>query len=79
VIELQDKRIKILEDYLRLAKQKQFGSSSEKHPGQGELFNEAELATETDEASHSGEVDSTNKKRNFSINRGRSAFSDYFM
>jgi transposase len=31
-----------LEEQFRLAQQKQFGTSSEGHPGQGELFNEAE-------------------------------------
>jgi len=36
-----------LEEQFRLAQQKQFGASSEAHPGQGELFNEAEeLAVE---------------------------------
>lgn len=44
VIDAQKKRIAVLEEYLRLARQKQFGRSSEKHPGQGEIFNEAELA-----------------------------------
>ena len=43
VIEEQKRRIQILEEYLRLAKQKQFGRSSEKCEGQGEIFNEAEL------------------------------------
>ena len=31
-----------LEEQFRLAQQKQFGKSAEGHPGQGELFNEAE-------------------------------------
>ncbi len=44
VIEHQAQRIRMLEEYLRLARQKQFGSSSEKNPLQGEIFNEAELA-----------------------------------
>jgi len=49
VIEQQKQRIQELEEYLRLARQKQFGRSSEKekHPGQGELFNEAELVDDT--------------------------------
>lgn len=34
-----------LEEQFRLAQQKQFGISSEAHPGQGELFNEAEELT----------------------------------
>jgi len=74
VIEAQDKRIKMLEDYLRLAKQKQFGSSSEKHPGQGEIFNEAELTVETDEKISSEETDSTQKKPH--KKRGRKGFSE---
>ncbi len=58
VIEQQSVRIKILEEYLRLARQKRFGSSSEKHPGQEEIFNEAELidcATENAEKTEAGD------------------------
>jgi len=43
VIAHQKQRIKRLEEYLRLARQKQFGRSREQHPEQGEIFNEAEL------------------------------------
>jgi len=68
VIAAQDKRIKMLEDYLRLAKQKQFGRSSEKNPAQGEIFNEAELTVETLEA-----VSTKNKKPH--KKRGRKGFS----
>ena len=39
----QQKQLKLLEAQLRLAKQRRFGSSSEKLPFQGELFDEAEL------------------------------------
>jgi len=42
VIHEQKKRIAVLEEYLRLEKSRRYGPSSEKHPGQGELFNEAE-------------------------------------
>lgn len=46
VIDQLKRRIEILEEYLRLERTRRFGSSSEKHPNQGELlFNEAE-ATE---------------------------------
>jgi hypothetical protein len=38
-----------LEEQLRLAQQKRFGASSEGHPGQGELFNEAEAELEQPE------------------------------
>jgi len=44
VIAEQKQRIAILEEYLRLEKQKRFGASSEKNSDQGELFNELELA-----------------------------------
>ena len=44
VIAEQKKRIEVLEEYLRLARHKRFGASSEKNPDQGEIFNEAELA-----------------------------------
>ena len=42
-------RLTYLEEQFRLAQQKQFGASSESHPGQGELFNEAEEVVEQDE------------------------------
>lgn len=42
VIDVQKRRIAQLEEYLRLEKSRHYGPSSEKHPGQGELFNEAE-------------------------------------
>ena len=49
VISEQQKRIAELEAYLRLEKSRRYGPSSEKHPGQGELFNEAEqIADEAD-------------------------------
>lgn len=48
IIARQQQRLSFLEEQFRLAQQKQFGASSEGHPGQGELFNEAEeLAVET--------------------------------
>jgi transposase len=49
VIDEQKRRIAQLEEYLRLEKSRHYGPSSEKHPGQGELFNEAEqLADEAE-------------------------------
>ena len=74
MIEAQDQRIKMLEDYLRLAKQKQFGRSSEKHPGQGEIFNEVELAVATDETINSEETNATISKPH--KKRGRKGFSE---
>lgn len=41
-IDRLESRNQFLEEQFRLAQQKQFGASSEGHPGQGELFNEAE-------------------------------------
>lgn len=41
-LELLQSRNTYLEEQFRLAQQKRFGASSEGHPGQGELFNEAE-------------------------------------
>ncbi len=42
----QQRRIAILEEYVRLQKQKRFGASSEQMSGQLEIFNEAELEVE---------------------------------
>jgi len=39
----KDKLVKLLEEELRLARQRRFGSSSEKLPFQGDFFDEAEL------------------------------------
>lgn len=64
VISSQQQRIAFLEEALRLEKVRRFGSSSEKQPGQGELFNEAELVAEDSE--YSLPVDDqppTNKRR----------------
>jgi transposase len=45
----KDAKIAFLEEQFRVAQHKQFGKSSEGHPGQGELFNEAEeLSVEID-------------------------------
>ncbi len=38
----QAARLMFLEEQLRLAQQQRFGASSEGHPAQGDLFNEAE-------------------------------------
>jgi hypothetical protein len=45
---LQDEKQQLIEQF-RLAQQKRFGASSEGHPGQGELFNEAEAELEQPE------------------------------
>lgn len=73
----QQQRITVLEEYIRLHKHRQFGASSEQHPGQSELFNEAEAvpfdveeATDEEhvvsEATVAAEVDTkTNRRRGF--------------
>lgn len=43
IIADQKTRIDVLEQYLRLERARLYGRSSEKNPGQGEIFNEAEL------------------------------------
>ena len=40
----QAARLMFLEEQFRLAQQQRFGASSESHPAQGDLFNEAETA-----------------------------------
>ena len=44
IILLKEQRITVLEEFVRLHKQKKFGTSSEKSPDQQEMFNEAELS-----------------------------------
>lgn len=56
VIGSQQTRIKVLEEYLRILKQKRFGSSSEKNLLQPELFDDAELLADGD-SDVSGELD----------------------
>lgn len=61
VITEQQKRIAILEEYLRLERARRFWSSSEKNLNQGELFNEAE-AIEDEELSATPDVSTPKKK-----------------
>jgi transposase len=70
VIDAQKRRIEQLEEYLRLEKSRHYGSSSEKHPGQGELFNEAEQLA--DEA----ELTKASEKPIKKSNAGRKGLSD---
>jgi len=51
VIDEQKRRIAQLKEYLRLEKSRHYGPSSEKYPGQGELFNEAEKIADEAEMS----------------------------
>ena len=68
VIEAQKVRIALLEEYLRLERARTFGRSSEKHPGQGCLFNEAETEacneTPENETTPSHDNEATKKKGN---------------
>ncbi len=70
VIDEQKRRIAQLEAYLRLEKSRHYGPSSEKHPGQGELFNEAEQLV--DEAEQPQTAEKTVKKSK----AGRKGLSD---
>lgn len=57
----QAARLMFLEEQFRLAQQQRFGASSESHPAQGDLFNEAE--TELDVADDAIEPTTTVKKK----------------
>jgi transposase len=61
-------RVKLLEEYIRLQNQKQFGASSEKDTGgQGQLFNEAEDIVDAESSDDSAAVNVpgyTRKKKN---------------
>lgn len=67
VIESQKKRIAVLEEYLRLVRQKRFGATSEKNLLQGDLFNEAELLADgegdEDASAESDEKTETNARK----------------
>ncbi len=53
----KEQRIDLLEEQIRLLKQKRFGVSSEKSDQQVELFNEAELAEAADQVFESEEIE----------------------
>jgi hypothetical protein len=67
IILRQQSRLVYLEEQFRLAQQKRFGASSEGHPGQGELFNEAEAELEQPEPEKEEPTTSPRKKPN--VNR----------
>ncbi len=76
VIAQQKRRIEILEEYLRLAKQKRFGRSSEKNPNQDEMFNEAELAAYAiDDIDPEDDKADTSTDKPAPKKRGRKGFS----
>lgn len=55
IIADKQQHIHLLEEQLRLERHRQFGAKSEKNPGQGELFNEAEQSAD-DEATNADEA-----------------------
>jgi transposase len=63
VIAEQKKRIKLLEEHLRLERARLYGRSSEKHDKQGELFDEAELCCEAVEETAPAPTNPTEKKK----------------
>lgn len=75
IIREQEKRIALIEEYLRLAKIQRFGASSEKMPFQADIFDEAELEVAlSDIADQLPDEDVViKKKRSTKRNRG---FSD---
>nr|WP_287413353.1 IS66 family transposase [Pseudodesulfovibrio sp.] len=58
---LREKNQYLLEQF-RLAQQKQFGKSSEAHPGQGELFNEAEQLLDQEVEAETKAVSTTKRQ-----------------
>lgn len=65
LVSQKDAKIAYLEEQFYLAQQKRFGKSSESHPGQGELFNEAEdiaASVEADTESQTQDISYTRKK-----------------
>jgi hypothetical protein len=64
VISEQQKRIQLLEEYLRLEKSKRFGRSSEQTPPeQGNLFNEVEVTAEPEQPAVENNATSAKKGR----------------
>lgn len=57
IIHQQQRRINQLEDFIRLQKHRQFGASSEKASGQGELFDEVEDLIDTEESEVESEAE----------------------
>ncbi|MDH5259724.1 MAG: transposase, partial [Gammaproteobacteria bacterium] len=56
LLEEKDKRIALLEEYIRAQKHKQFGPSSEKQHDQVELFNEAEVLVDESQTEEIAQV-----------------------
>ncbi len=67
----KDQHIALLEEYIRLQRQRLFGVSSEKAPGQAELFDEAELLGDEDAAPEAEAVPSQNPQTGHSSKKTR--------
>jgi transposase len=69
-LDQKDQRIKLLEEMLRVQRHKDYGASSEKDSGQGQLFNEVEddaLVAESDAADIVVPAYTRKKKKRVSI------------
>jgi transposase len=75
VIDEQQKLLKLLEEELRLAKQRRFGASSEKLPFQGDFFDEAELEQALSDVEQQL-ADAGEPPRNKAPRKPRKGFSD---
>ena len=60
VIDSLKDRVAALEEYLRLERARSYGRSSEKHPGQGHLFDEVEQANDQDDSEDAQSDDEPN-------------------
>jgi transposase len=75
IIAAQQKQLKLLEEQLRLAKQRRFGASSEKLPFQGDFFDEAELEQALSEVEQQL-IEAGEPPRNQAPRKKREGFSD---
>lgn len=76
VIDALKDRVAALEEYLRLERARSYGRSSEKHPGQGHLFDEVELeASQNDEEDTPDDEPDTSEPKKKTGNGGRKPLS----
>ena len=76
VIDALKGRVAALEEYLRLERARSYGRSSEKHPGQGHLFDEAELEGDRDDSEGAlDDVPDTTEPKKKTGNGGRKPLS----
>ena len=74
VIDSLKDRVAALEEYLRLERARSYGRSSEKHPGQGHLFDEVEEVDDQD-GSETDDEPNTEKPKKKTGNGGRKPLS----